>query len=200
MNSESFGEYIRNLRNKNDLSLRIVGSEINIDQSTLSKIERNEKLAPQYIIKPLAKLFKVDYRTFQTRYLSERIYQEVKEFDYAFDAIEITKKRLRFENKGTRTNNKKKLLVDRIRKYLKESPIEKAWLFGSFARENEKFDSDIDLLIKFKKSAKLDLLDFIGINYELEDLLGRNVDIVQYGTLSKSVDKIVELEKVLIYG
>jgi len=104
MKSESFGEYIRRLRQKNNLSLRIVGAEINIDQSTLSKIERNEKLAPQYIIKSLAKLYSEDYRVFQTRYLSEKIYQEIKEFDYAFEAIEITKKRLRLEKKGTRSN------------------------------------------------------------------------------------------------
>ena len=58
MKSESFGEYIRELRIRNNLSLRIISAEINIDQSTLSKIERNEKLAPLYIIHPLFKLNK----------------------------------------------------------------------------------------------------------------------------------------------
>ena len=199
MKSESFGEYIRRLRQKNNLSLRIVGSEINIDQSTLSKIERNEKLAPQYIIKPLSKLYNEEYRIFQTRYLSEKIYQEIKEFDYAFEAIEITKKRLRFEKKGTRLNNKRTQLIEKLKSYLENSPIQKAWLFGSFARDEAKFDSDIDLLIQLKKSAKIDLLDYIGIGYELEDLLERNVDVVQHGTLSKNIEEIVNNEKVLIY-
>lgn len=199
MNSESFGEYIRKLRIKSKLSLRIVGAEIDIDQSTLSKIERNEKLAPQYIIKPLSKLYKEDYRKFQTRYLSEKIYQEVKEFDYSFEALEITRKRLRIERKGTRSDNRKSLLIKKIKSYLKNSPIEKAWLFGSFARDESKFDSDIDLLIKLKKSSKIDLLDYIGITYELEDLLERNVDVVQQGTLSKNIESIVNKEKVLIY-
>ena len=199
MKSESFGEYIRRLRQKNNLSLRIVGSEINIDQSTLSKIERNEKLAPQYIIKSLAKLYSEDYRVFQTRYLSEKIYQEIKEFDYAFEAIEITKKRLRLEKKGTRSNNKRILLIDKLKSYLVNSPIQKAWLFGSFARDEAKFDSDIDLLIQLKKSAQIDLLDYIGITYELEDLLERNVDVVQHGTLSKNIEEIVNNEKILIY-
>ncbi len=199
MKSESFGEYIRRLRQKNNLSLRIVGSEINIDQSTLSKIERNEKLAPQYIIKPLSKLYNEEYRIFQTRYLSEKIYQEIKEFDYAFEAIEITKKRLRYEKKGTRLNNKRTQLIEKLKSYLENSPIQKAWLFGSFARDEAKFDSDIDLLIQLKKSAKIDLLDYIGIGYELEDLLERNVDVVQHGTLSKNIEEIVNNEKVLIY-
>lgn len=199
MKSKSFGEYIRELRMKSNLSLRIVGAEINIDQSTLSKIERNEKLAPPYIIKPLSKLYKEDYRKFQTRYLSERVYREVKEFDYAFEALEITRKRLKFEKKGTIKNNGKEILIDKIKSYLTKSPIEKAWLFGSFARDEFKYDSDIDLLIKIKKSAKLDLLDYIGITYELEDLLNRNVDVVQQGTLSKNIENIVNTEKVLIY-
>jgi len=199
MNSESFGEYIRRLRKENNLSLRLVGAQIDIDQSTLSKIERNEKLAPQYIIKSLAKLYNEDYSLFQTRYLSEKIYQEIKEFDYAFEAIEITKKRLKIEKKGTRSNNKRILLIDKLKTYLQNSPIQKAWLFGSFARNEEKFDSDIDLLIQLQKTAKFDLLDYIGITYELEDLLERNVDVVKDGMLSKSVEKIVNHEKILIY-
>jgi len=199
MKSESFGEYIRDLRVKHNLSLRIVSAEINIDQSTLSKIERNEKLAPSYIIKPLSKLFSEDYRKFQTRYLSERVYQEIKEYDYAFEALEITRKRLRLDKKGTTKDNKRQILIERIRSYLSNSPIEKAWLFGSFAREESNFDSDIDLLIKIKKSANFDLLDYIGISYELEDLLERNVDVVQQGTLSKKIENIVNTEKVLIY-
>lgn len=199
MKSESFGEYIRRLRQKNNLSLRIVGSEINIDQSTLSKIERNEKQAPQYIIKTLAKLYNEDYRLFQTRYLSEKIYQEIKEFDYALEAMEITRKRLRLEKKGTRSNNKRAQLIDKIKSYLVDSPIQKAWLFGSFARDEAKYDSDIDLLIQLQKSAKIDLLDYIGITYELEDLLERNVDVVQEGTLHKSIEQVVNNEKILIY-
>ena len=199
MKSESFGEYIRELRKQKNLSLRIVSSEINIDQSTLSKIERNEKLAPQYIVKPLATLYNQDYRIFQTRYLSEKIYREIKEFDFAFEAIEITTKRLRLEKKGTQSNNKRTQLIEKIKSYLVNSPIEKAWLFGSFARDEAKFNSDIDLLIQLEQSASIDLLDFIGITYDLEDLLGRNVDVVQEGTLKDNVEQIVENEKVLIY-
>jgi predicted nucleotidyltransferase len=199
MKPESFGEYIRELRKQKNLSLRIVSSEINIDQSTLSKIERNEKLAPQYIVKPLATLYNEDYRIFQTRYLSEKIYREIKEFDFAFEAIEITTKRLRLEKKGTQSNNKRTQLIEKIKSYLVNSPIEKAWLFGSFARDEAKFNSDIDLLIQLEQSASIDLLDFIGITYDLEDLLGRNVDVVQEGTLKDNVEQIVENEKVLIY-
>ena len=199
MRPESFGEYIRRLRKEHGFSLRIVGAEVDIDQSTLSKIERNEKLAPPYIVRPLAKLFKVDCRKFQTHYLSEKIYQETKEFDYALEAIEISKKRLQIENKGTKSDSQKQIVIDKIRTYLHSSPINKAWLFGSFARDESRFDSDIDLLVKIDASAKIDLLDYIGITFDLEDLLERNVDLVQEGTLNKSIEATVNKEKVLIY-
>ncbi len=199
MKSESFGEYIRKLRQNNKLPLRIVAAEIDIDQSTLSKIERNEKLAPQYIIKPLAKLYNEDYRLFQTRYLSEKLYRETREYDYALEAIEITRKRLKYEKKGTQQQDKKQIIVNKLKTYLAQSPIEKAWIFGSFAKDKWKYDSDIDILIQLKKSAKLDLLDYIGITHELEDLLQRNVDLVQEGTLNQEIEEVVNSEKVLIY-
>ncbi len=199
MKPESFGELIRRLRLKNNLSLRLVGSEINLDQSTLSKIERNEKIAPPYIIKELSRLFQEDYRHLQVRYLSEVIYQRVKEFDYALEAVEIAKKRLIIENRGTQKNNKKLALINKIKTYFKNSPVEKAWFFGSFVRDEEKFDSDIDLLIRFDKSSKIDLLDYIGITYDLEDLLERNVDLVQEGNLVADIKEVVEQEKLLIY-
>lgn len=200
MNSESFGEYLRHLRKKNNLPLRIVASEIDIDQSTLSKIERSDKTAPLYIIKPLAKLYKEQYREFQIRYLSDRIYRNNKDFDYALESIEIATRRLRIEKKGTKINHQRQVLLQKITSYLSKSSVEKAWLFGSFARDEAKLDSDIDLLIKLKESAKIDLLDYIGISHDLEDLLGRNVDVVQYNMLAPEIQNAVDKEKVLIHG
>lgn len=200
MNSESFGEYVRRLRKSLNLSLRVVGAEVDIDLSTLSKIERNEKYAPAYIIKPLAKLLNQDYGFLQKKYLSDRIYRELRGEDYALEAMEIAQKRLVLENSGTKTNREKEVLIEKIKDHLTTLPVSKAWLFGSFARDEQKFDSDIDLLVQFTDSPKLDLLDFIGISHDLEDLLGRNVDVVQVNTLDKRIEKIVDQEKVLIYG
>ncbi len=199
MKSESFGELIRNLRIENGLSLRITASEIDIDQSTLSKIERNEKQAPEYIIDSLAILFQQEIKTFKVKYLSEKVYYDVKDSDYSIESLEHAIKRLKFEGKGTVIHNERELLFTKIRNYLKTSPIEKAWVFGSFARGEENFDSDIDLLVKFDKTEKIDLFEYIGITHELEDLLGRNVDLVEQGKLLPNVSKFVKTEKVLVY-
>ena len=43
------------------------------------------------------------------------------------------------------------LLFRDIKTYLASMPIDKAWIFGSFARGEETDDSDIDILVQFTK-------------------------------------------------
>ena len=52
---------------------------------------------------------------------------------------------------------------------LKKYGIKKAALFGSFARGEQKPDSDIDILVKFKDRENKTLLDLV----ELVDVLNR---------------------------
>lgn len=49
-------------------------------------------------------------------------------------------------------------------------------LFGSIARGEARPDSDIDVLVEFEPGRTL--LDRIGMIQDLEDLLGRKVDVV----------------------
>ncbi len=60
--------------------------------------------------------------------------------------------------------------------------VKRAAVFGSFARGDAKKGSDIDLVVEFKVSKGL--FDFIGLQMELEDALGRKVDLVTYRSLS----------------
>ena len=54
--------------------------------------------------------------------------------------------------------------------------------FGSFAREDARPDSDLDLLVEMASGRSL--LDVIAIKQDLEDLLGRSVDVVTEASLS----------------
>ena len=90
-------------------------------------------------------------------------------------------------------------LLNQIKNFLAQQPVEKAWVFGSFARNDESYDSDIDLLVRFKTPNKLDLFDYVGIKQELEQLSGRQVDLVEEGYLLPNAKEIIEKEKVLIY-
>jgi predicted nucleotidyltransferase len=55
-------------------------------------------------------------------------------------------------------------------------------IFGSYARHEEKPASDIDLLVKFKKTPSL--LQLIKIENELSQKLGFKVDLLTEGAIS----------------
>lgn len=62
--------------------------------------------------------------------------------------------------------------------YLHRYGVTKADVFGSVARGDATQQSDIDLLIQLPKKASL--LDYIGLKQDLEEALGRPVDLVEY--------------------
>src|SRR5438045_2558159 len=66
---------------------------------------------------------------------------------------------------------------------LRAAGISRLSLFGSTARGAERPDSDVDLLAAFDRTRQLSLLDVMAIENRLSDLLGRQVDLVEEGTL-----------------
>jgi predicted nucleotidyltransferase len=77
----------------------------------------------------------------------------------------------------------------------------KVSVFGSFARGEDTPESDIDLLVEFKPREMRPHLGFkwFGLWDELEEILGRKVDLVSESALSPYVRKHVEREMVLLY-
>lgn len=59
-------------------------------------------------------------------------------------------------------------------------------LFGSFVRGKEEEDSDVDLLVSFRKGRK-DFFNYMRTKYYLEDLLGREVDLVTKPALKERI-------------
>ena len=51
-------------------------------------------------------------------------------------------------------------------------------LFGSALGPNFRADSDIDFLVEFLPETKIGLIEYVGMQIELEELLGRKVDLV----------------------
>lgn len=88
--------------------------------------------------------------------------------------------------------------VHTIQEYFKTMPICKAWIFGSFARGEEREDSDVDILIQFLPDAKMGLAYF-GMICDLEELLKRPVDLVVEGDLLPFAQESANRDKILIY-
>lgn len=90
------------------------------------------------------------------------------------------------------------ILVNKIIEYFKTKPIDKAWVFGSFARGEERKESDVDILIRFSPDAKMGLAYF-GMICDLEDMLNRPVDLVIDGDLLPFAQESANHDKMLIY-
>lgn len=91
-------------------------------------------------------------------------------------------------------------MIDNIRQYFSTQPVKKAWLFGSFSRGEETADSDVDILVEFDRSGKpITLLTYARILRELQERLGRDVDLVEEGTLKPFAVESANHDKQLIY-
>lgn len=89
--------------------------------------------------------------------------------------------------------------LDSLRNYFSTQPVTKVWLFGSYARGEERGDSDVDLLVSFDSASKVSLFTMGGMYMDLRRLLGRDVDLVEDGTLEDYAVVTAEKDKRLIY-
>lgn len=88
-------------------------------------------------------------------------------------------------------------LSKQISEYLSGKEIIKAYIFGSFARGEEKDTSNVDILVELSES--IGYMKLIKYKYELEDLLHRNVDLVTKAAVSTKIYAVIQRDWKLIY-
>ena len=79
---------------------------------------------------------------------------------------------------------------------LKKAGVSRSSIFGSYVRGENKKSSDIDILIEPPKS--MSLFDFVGLQQELEKVLGKKVDLGEYSTLKPRIKDSVLSQQVRI--
>ena len=92
-----------------------------------------------------------------------------------------------------------KEISNTIQEYFKTQPVEKAWVFGSFSRGEERPESDVDIIVSLIPGTRLGL-KFFAMNLELERLLNRSVDLVIEGDLLPFAEETVTRDKILVYA
>jgi len=77
----------------------------------------------------------------------------------------------------------------------KKFGVKRIGIFGSFARGEEKEDSDLDVLVVFEEGQKT-FDNYMDLKFYLEDLFGREVDLVTEKALKPQLKDIIMKEVV----
>ena len=89
-------------------------------------------------------------------------------------------------------------LKQKLISVLKKHKVARAGIFGSYARGEQKKDSDIDIVVEIS-DKHMSLLGFIHIKNEIEEALGKRVDLVEYEALKPRLrERILEEEIVIL--
>lgn len=75
---------------------------------------------------------------------------------------------------------------DKLVEFCQRWQVSELALFGSVLRDDFRPDSDIDVLITFASDAKRGLMTLAKMKYELESLLGREIDLVSKAAVETS--------------
>jgi transcriptional regulator with XRE-family HTH domain len=92
----SFGEQIRALRDKQNLSLREVSSQIGIDTSLLGKIERDERQPTKEQIKHIADFYKFDENELIRENLSDQLAYKIIEANADIDILKVAEQKIEY--------------------------------------------------------------------------------------------------------
>lgn len=85
-----------------------------------------------------------------------------------------------------------------IKNFFANKPIKKAFVFGSYARNEANELSDLDILVELDNNNPVGM-QFFQYKIELENLLHLKVDLVPSDGLSPLIEDLIEKDKQLIY-
>ena len=88
--------------------------------------------------------------------------------------------------------------INKLKRFFAGIPVKRAYLFGSYSRNEADKNSDLDILVELDHATPIGM-KFFTYNDELESLLSMKVDLVSDEGLSKYVRPYVDKDKILIY-
>lgn len=99
MNNETFGDYIKKARETMKLPLRKVAAHLDIDTSTLSKVERGERPASPDYLKPLSEILELDLKEVQTNFIADKINKDFGGLEHLNEGLKAAEKQIKKRKK-----------------------------------------------------------------------------------------------------
>ena len=79
---------------------------------------------------------------------------------------------------------------DKIEAFCRRNHIRSLAFFGSVLRDDFGPDSEVDVLVEFEQGQEPDLMEMVGLESELSEILDHNVDLVERQSVEKSENYI----------
>lgn len=92
----TFGEYIRLLRNENQLTLTQLAAKLNLDSANLSKIENGKRDFDEKRLPKLAKIFKLDLTELRNEYVTDQIGKQIYETNCTKQLLQVAEEKAEY--------------------------------------------------------------------------------------------------------
>jgi predicted nucleotidyltransferase len=168
-----FGNSIRKLREDKQLTLKTVAIELQIDIAILSKIERGQRKATREQVLKLAQYYQIEEKDLLILWLSNTLVNQISNEENGLKALKVAEAKVEYD--AFLKIDRKKLLSQIKAEIKKFSKVQKAWIYGSFSREDDSPKSDIDIAIK--TDEEFSYFDLAEIQYQLEKISNRKIDL-----------------------
>ena len=93
---QSFGEYLRKLREEQNLPIRKVASKLDIDPSTLGKIERGERTANKEMIPILSDLFGIEEKNLGLILFSDKVAYQILGEENTNEILKVAEEKIKY--------------------------------------------------------------------------------------------------------
>ncbi len=99
---ETFGEYIRLLRNRKKMTITQLAAQLDLDSANLSRIENNKRVFDEKRLPKLAVIFDLNLNELREEYLTDRLAQKIYETNCTKQLLKVAEKKAEYR----RTMNK----------------------------------------------------------------------------------------------
>lgn len=192
---KSLGETIRNLREERQIPLRVVSEALEIDQAIISKIERGLRKPTKIQVIKLAHFYSIPENELLIPWLAENVLYEIGDNEIGFEVLKAAEEKLAYQ---IFKNVDRNLIIEKITSVLMKFPlIVKAWVFGSFARREEHYKSDVDLAVE--TDSGFSYFDLAEVKHLIELETKSEIDIGFINSFKPHIFEHLKSDMELIY-
>jgi predicted nucleotidyltransferase len=188
---------IRQARKSKKMTLQVASGILKIDVAILSKMERGLRPISENQLKAICDLYQIDLLQLQKAIKAEEIVQLLKGYNHQeeLEILKLAEKQLLYlPTKKLKIQDVKHPLRTIFKKF---QSIQKAWIFGSFARGDNNESSDIDIVIEADHGFSY--FQLADVQYQAEEKLKIKIDIGFKNVMKPEIMQQIHDDLILIY-